>query len=103
MRFEDEIKAPSELNLPKHETVRAKELSMATSLIDHLTEHFKPDSYEDTYRKELDALIKQKVKGHKPKKTQKTEPLHPTRSTDLMILLKQSLEKAKTQPQTLHA
>ena len=77
MRFEDEIKAPSELNLPKHETVRAKELSMATSLIDHLTEHFKPDSYEDTYRKELDALIKQKVKGHKPKKTQQFACVNP--------------------------
>jgi DNA end-binding protein Ku len=29
MRFEDEIAAPETLNLPKHETIRAKELSMA--------------------------------------------------------------------------
>jgi DNA end-binding protein Ku len=44
MRFEDQIAAPDVLNIPKHETVRTKELTMATSLIDHLTEHFNPKS-----------------------------------------------------------
>lgn len=103
MRFEDELKAPDVLNLPKHDSVRAKELTMATSLIDHLTEHFDPKDYKDTYRKELELMIKSKVKGHKPKKLKEEDKIIPTtRSADLMELLKESLEKAK-QPQVLHA
>lgn len=105
MRFEDELKAPDTLTLPKHETIRAKELTMATSLIDHLTDHFDASDYHDSYRKELELLIKQKVKGAKPKTKSKSkdETLHPSRSADLMVLLKESLERAKHQPQVLHA
>jgi len=101
MRFEDELKAPDKLSLPKHDTIRAKEISMAISLIDHLTDHFKPDQYHDTYREELNAIIKAKIKGHTPKA--KGETPHPTKSTDLMEMLKESLEKAKNNPQMLHA
>ncbi len=95
------MKAPDKLSLPKHETIRAKELTMAMSLIDHLTEHFKPEAYHDTYREELDSMIKAKIKGLHPKP--KGETPHPTKSTDLMELLKESLEKAKHNPQVLHA
>ncbi len=96
MRFEDEIKSAAGIELPKHDTIRAKELTMATSLIDQLTERFKISSYKDNYLNELKEMIKQKIKGHKPKA--KGEVPHPTKSTDLMMLLKESLERAKTQP-----
>lgn len=102
MRFEEELKAPEKLKLPKHDSLRAKELSMATSFIDHLTEHFKPEDYHDTYQKELEKLIKEKKKGHvsKPKDV---EISHPTKSNaDLMMLLKESLEKAKYHPTAVH-
>lgn len=101
MRFEDEIKAPEKLNLPKHENIRTKEITMAMSLIDHLTQHFDPSDYHDAYREELASLIKAKIKGHHPK-PKGTAP-HPTKSTDLMLMLKESLEKAKNNPQLLHA
>ncbi len=97
MRFEDQIAAWDVLKLPKHETIRTKELTMANSLIDHLTESFKPSDYKDTYQEELSTLVKQKIKGQKPK-AHKSEVLHPTKSADLMMLLKESLEKAKQQP-----
>ncbi len=100
MRFEDEIAAPDVLNLPKHETIRSKELSMANSLISQLTEHFDIADYKDTYRQELNTLIKQKIKGQKPKP--KGEAPTPSRSADLMVLLKESLERAK-QGQTAQA
>src|SRR5205807_866295 len=67
MRFEDQIAAWEKLDIPKHESPRAKELTMATSLIDHLTEHFNPEDYQDTFHAKLTSLIKQKVKGHVPK------------------------------------
>lgn len=97
MRFEDEIRAPEKLELPKHDSVRAKELTMATSLIDHLTEHFDPSQYQDTYKKALHEVIKAKIKGLRPKP--KGAAPHPTKqSADIMVLLRESLEKAKQQP-----
>lgn len=101
MRFEDEIAAPDTLNLPKHESLRAKELTMASSLIDQLTETFKIGDYKDTYKEELNQLIKNKIKGHKVKP--KGEVPHPSKSTDLMMLLKESLAKAKQNPQAAQA
>jgi DNA end-binding protein Ku len=97
MRFEDEIAAPTTLNIPKHDTPRAKELTMAMSLIDHLTEKFDIADYHDTYREELDQVIKDKIKGSKRKTTKEKLPT-PTKSTDLMMLLKESLEKANQRP-----
>ncbi len=95
MRFEKEIQSGDGLNLPKHESIRAKELTMATSFIDHLTEHFKPAEYVDTYQKELERLIREKKKGRRAKPKNDYEIPHPTKSADLMLLLKESLEKAK--------
>lgn len=97
MRFEDEVKAPEKLTIPAHETIRGKELTMAMSLIDHLTEKFDPKDYHDSYRKDLEVMIKNKIKGNKTVKI-KGEAPSPTKSTDLMMLLKASLEKANTRP-----
>lgn len=98
MRFEDELQAATALHLPKHDSIRAKELSMATSFIDHLTEHFQPEQYHDTYRKELEKLIKDKKKGKKIKVPEEVEFPEPSKSADLMLLLKESLDKAKHRP-----
>ena len=98
MRFEDEVKAPEKLTIPKHDSIRSKELTMAMSLIDHLTEKFDIGDYHDGYRKELDAMIKNKVKGHQSVKIKNTDVPHPTKTADLMLLLKQSLEKANQRP-----
>jgi DNA end-binding protein Ku len=105
MRFEDEIAAPTTLNLPKHESPRAKELTMAMNLIETLTEKFDIGDYQDTYREDMDAMIKSKIKGAKPKKksTDDKAPT-PTKSADLMLLLKESLQKAKHNgPQVMQA
>jgi DNA end-binding protein Ku len=102
MRFEAEVHAPEKLDLPKHESLRAKELTMAISFIEHLTEHFDPKDYKDTYMKKLLDMIKMKKKGHTVK-IEKEEVPHMTKSTDLMLLLKESLEKAKTNHTIVHA
>jgi DNA end-binding protein Ku len=98
MRLEDQIAAWNSLHVPEHESIRAKELSMATSFIDHLTEHFKPSDYKDTFHSKLKALIRLKLKGHAPKVV-KEKLVSPTKSADLMAMLRESLEKAKKNPQ----
>jgi len=99
MRFEDQIIAWEKLTVPKNETPRTKELSMATSFIDHLTEHFNPRDYKDTFHDKVAALIKQKIKKSPVPKFIKAKVVSPTKSADLMIMLRESLEKAKQNPQ----
>jgi DNA end-binding protein Ku len=99
MRFEDQIAAWDKLQFPEHETIRAKELSMATSFIDHLTEHFDATDYKDTFHDKLKALIKQKLKGHTPKVI-KERLVSPTKNADIMAMLRESLERAKQNPQS---
>lgn len=97
MRFEDQVVAWEKIPMPKVENPRTKELTMATSFIDHLTEHFDPSDYKDTFHEKLMKLIKQKLKGHTVK-VEKEEKVEPTKSADLMAMLRESLEKAKQNP-----
>lgn len=97
IRYEDQIAAYDSLKLPQHDSPRAKELSMATSFIDHLTEHFDPTDYKDTFHNKLAKLIKLKLKGHAVK-IFKPKEATPTKSADLMMMLRESLEKAKQNP-----
>ncbi|MCL4354422.1 Ku protein [Patescibacteria group bacterium] len=91
MRFQEEIRQP-ELKIPKEE-VSHKEIEMALSFIDQLTEPFKPEEYKDTYIKELKRVIKEKSQGKTPK-THGEAP-KPTEVDDLMAALKASLEQQK--------
>jgi len=98
IRYEDQLAAWEKLHIPESEHPRTKELIMATSFIDHLTEHFDPEEYKDTFHEKLMKLIKHKLKGHKIQ-VAKIDEAKPTKSTDLMLMLKESLERAKQNPQ----
>ena len=89
---------PSELHeanrvAPKSTKLPAKETELAKSLVQHLAAPFKPSTFHDTYRENVERLIRQKQKGQKisvvakPKKA----PV-----IDMMEALKQSLAAAST-------
>jgi DNA end-binding protein Ku len=93
LRYNNELISVKELNLPETAEFKKKELDMALQLIEHLTTHFKPQEYKDTYIEELKALIKQKTKGR---------TIHPhgeqpkaSKVQDIMSLLEASLEEKK--------
>ena len=67
IRFEEEIRDPGELQLPKNTDVKPAELKMAITLIDQLTAKFDISKYKDTYNGELLKLIKAKASGKKIK------------------------------------
>lgn len=92
IRFEQEIRDHSELNVPKSES-KANEVKMAIQLINQLTEKFDISKYKDTYSDNLMKLIKAKSKGKKITKS----PLRVVHSTnrDLMEQLKASLQPSK--------
>ena len=94
MFWPDEIRSTGVLDLPEggEKTVRAKELSMARSLVESLADRFKPDEYTDTYRTALEKLIEQKMRGEtRNAKRRKPEP----KVIDLMEALKASVDDAK--------
>lgn len=89
IRFEQEIRNPSELALPAKTAVKSGELKMAVSLIDQLTARFNISQYRDEYSAELLKVIKAKAKGKKIK-----EPAMKvvySKANDLMEQLKASL------------
>ena len=100
IRFPEEIEKPKELTTPDVKTPVKKELDMAMNIIEQLTEHFSPGKYKDTYRAELNDMLKQKAKGIKPKPKGKEPEM--TKAHDLMLALKKSLEKSQKK-RSLHA
>lgn len=90
IRFPEEIRDYSDLNIPKDITLKPAEMKMAQTLIDQLTpKKFSWSTYKDTYDEELMKIIEAKAKGKKVP--------HPhikiakSKSTDLMEQLKASI------------
>lgn len=93
LRFKEEVRQPDDLNLPKAKQAGKREVEIALALIDQLTAHFKPEDYRDTYQAELKKVIEAKAKGKKI--VAKGKEPEPTEVTDLMAMLRKSLEKEK--------
>lgn len=90
IRFEQEIRDPAELTLPKNTEVKPAELKMAISLIDQLTDKFDISKYKDNYNDELLKIIEAKSKGKKIKAPE-MKVVH-SKTKDLMEQLKASLD-----------
>lgn len=100
LRFADEVLPVKDLSLPggKQHAASAREVQMATKLVQDMTEDWKPEQYHDTYREDLLARIHAKVKaGHTHLLTPAAEEEAPARKgakvIDLTALLKQSIGK----------
>lgn len=95
LRFPQEIRDVSELKLPTKKDPKPAELKMAISLIEQLSDVFKPEEFKDTYAEKLLKIIKQKAKGKSVKKVAAKEE-DSGKVVDLMAQLKASLEQPKT-------
>ncbi|MEX1253929.1 MAG: Ku protein [Dehalococcoidia bacterium] len=87
---------PDEIRVEKGESpdieVSDRELDMAFSLIDLLTEPFDPEKYHDEYRTALTEIIEAKLQGQE---IVEQVPLPETKVVDLMAALKASVDAAK--------
>ena len=92
IRFAEEIRDASELNLPDNPEIKKGELEMAISLINQLSSKFDVTGYKDTYTEQLLALIEAKSKGEKVT-SPKMRVVHSAKE-DLMSQLKASLGAA---------
>src|ERR687895_2215373 len=90
MYYPDEIRQPESVD-GKGQLAKA-EVEMAKSLVENLSEPFKPEKYDDDYRKELLQLIRKKAKGQKlPEPEQEEEG----EVVDLMAALRESVEQTQ--------
>ena len=94
MRFAHEIVDAGELNLPKAADVSKKEMDLANTLIDSMTDKFDPVKYQDDYYDKVLEIIQKKVDGVAPQATDAKGP-GPAKVVDLMEILKQSLNETK--------
>ncbi len=91
MRYQSELRISMQPSPTAHkEKISAKEMELAKKLIGQLSDPFDPAAFKDTYISELKKIIKAKAAGKKikPIATQAA----PSKVTDLMDVLKQSLE-----------
>jgi DNA end-binding protein Ku len=101
LRYEAEIRSAEELKLPpataKAAGISDKELQMALSLVEGMSEEWKPEQYRDTYKDDVLELVKKKVKAGQTKTITAAEaedkPAKPSNVVDLVALLQDSLGK----------
>lgn len=101
LRWGDEVKAVSDLNLPaagvKAAKLTAAEMKMAEQLVKDMTGTWNPGDFKDEFRHEVMKLVHKKVKAGKTETV--LQPEEDTPSTegakviDLTELLKQSLKR----------
>jgi DNA end-binding protein Ku len=92
MFWPDEIRAADFEVFDKSVQVRAQEVQMAKTLIENLTDDFKPEQYKDEYREALMGVIEKKVAGEEIEVVKEPEA---TKVVDLMEALKASVEATK--------
>jgi DNA end-binding protein Ku len=93
MYYADEVRRPEQLDgdLGKPKLQKA-EVELAKSLVENLSEPFKAEKYDDTYRKELLDLINAKAEGQPlPEQPDEEEG----EVVDLMSALRESVERTK--------
>jgi DNA end-binding protein Ku len=99
LRYADEIRDTEGLNLPakgmKATGISDKELQMALSLVEGMSEDWDPGQYHDTYKDDVLALVEKKVAAGQTKSitppSKEGEPAPSSNVIDLVALLKQSL------------
>ena len=93
MRFSHEIVDSNELNLPKAE-ISQKEMDLANTLIDSMTDTFQPEKYKDEYYEKVMEVVQNKIQGVMPQ-APAVAAKAPGKVVDLMEILKQSLKETQ--------
>lgn len=108
LRYASEIRNPEELKLPGDAGITDKELKMALSLVEDMSEEWNPLEYHDTYREDVLKLVEKKVQAgqtHTITEPSDESPVPKTSNVvDLVALLKQSLgSRGRSAPEAADA
>ncbi|HMI38277.1 MAG TPA: Ku protein, partial [Nitrospiraceae bacterium] len=100
LRYTNELRPATDLKVPsgnlKASGVSPREIEMAKTLVDEMTEQWKPERYRDTYHDDLMKLIDKRIKAGKTEVITEADEDEekPVRGEviDLMALLKRSVQ-----------
>lgn len=97
MLWDDEIREPAFASLEETPRILAKELELATAIVDHLSGDFAPDEYEDDYQVQLRQLVEARLARGDAIDTAATfgEPAEEAEVLDLMEALQRSVERRR--------
>lgn len=101
LRFHQEVVAADNFSFPSDNLselrITAREIAMATQLVDSMTESWNVESYKDDYREQLTKIVEKRVASKKglieEADDEEAAPEAATNVVDFMALLKQSLDK----------
>jgi len=93
--FADEIRKPKDVLdvAPQGRAPRGKELDMAVSLVESMSDDWRPKDYRDTYTERVEKLVEDKRRGREV--VTEAEPPEPTAMTDLIAALERSVADAR--------
>jgi DNA end-binding protein Ku len=92
MRFDDEIVAGDDLDIPSpQKRPSRREVEMAATLVSSLETKWRPEKHDDTYRDAVMKLIDRKAKGQE---IELPEPHHPDLAPDLLMAALEASVKA---------
>ncbi|HEY1233756.1 MAG TPA: Ku protein [Candidatus Binatia bacterium] len=101
LRFPDELRDPSRLDVPKagaKGAITAQEIKMAERLVETMIGRWQPEKYRDEYRDDLMKIVEEKVESGKTKIVETAMPAgrreQRGKVVDIMHLLRQSVEQA---------
>ena len=92
MHFASEILSPEELKSGPVSAITEKELKMAQSLIESMSEPWEPEKYRDEYRTAVMEMIEQKAQ-HKEVADKPAPAVRATNVVDLVKVLQESLNR----------
>ena len=109
LHFVDELRDPAELQPPQTE-IGKKELDMALSLVQTMSDKWEPEKFHDEYRESLMKVIEEKIQaGPKGLPAPKAKGKAPGQIIDLVSLLQESIgrtgkaqKKSTSRKQKLH-
>jgi len=93
IRYQSEVRESEGLNLPGADEVKENELDLALSLVNQLSQPFKPEQYQDTFTAEIKRIIEQKAQGLTPDVVGAAP--EQTKDDDLLASLRASIEASK--------
>jgi non-homologous end joining protein Ku len=98
------MKCGTSRTLPRRRNAKPsdEEIELGATLIENLSDEFKPDKYRDEYRERVQAMLDEKSKGQEITIAAPEAPRH-AQIIDLMQALKQSIEKAKPKEKAVPA
>lgn len=101
MRFEDELVSPDALKIAEPKDPGAREYKMAKTLVEQMSEDWRPSRYTDDYRSALMKLIDRKIaSGGKSLPAKSGQSRRATNVIDLAAVLQESLAHASGKKKT---